>query len=227
MKKIFTLLLLSCLFSLPLFSANGYLRYSIKYSGDNQNNPALLLYFTQAELFFSDDAIVVRNSGGLLASAVGTVIWYRSNPDSLYMISHSSNTINIYKNSISPLKNYRVQKVGSKQKIAGYEGTEYNVSCTDADTTVKWQMWGVTGSAYGKLPFRFNLPELSFVFQDGNYFPLKLVYEQYAHQMRLTVTLTLEEESRKKQDASIFELPSGYKRKHLKPGEKLQINTGG
>lgn len=227
MKKTFTSLLLFCLFSLPLFSANGYLRYSIKYSGPDANNPKLIIYPREIELFLSDNAIVACSGGGVLASMMGTLIWYRSKPDSLYMISHSGSTIYASANSAAILKDFSVQKSGPKQKIAGYEGTEYKVSCTHADSTRKWRMWAVSGPAYAKLPFMSHPQELSFVFQEGNYFPLKLEYEQYTHQMRLTVTLTLEEESRKKQDASIFEFPAGYKRKQVRPGEKMQIGSGG
>jgi len=224
MKKIYTLLLLFCVFSLPLFSANGYLRYSIRYSGPDGNNPRLLIYPTQVELFLSDDAILVRTSGGVLASFFGDLVWYRAKSDSLYRVSHGNSTIFIQSNRKPAVKDFSVQKGKSRSKIAGYEGNEYKVSCTRNDSTIHWRVWSAAEPVPGTLPFSVFPEQLSLVFrQDAQALPLKLEYEEYAQQMHLTVTLTLEEESRKKQDKSIFDLPSDYKRKHTKPGERIQI----
>lgn len=228
MKKIYTLLLLSCLFSLPLFSANGYLRYSIKYSGPDQNNPKVMLYPTQIEVFVSDEAILVRSSGGFLAGMLGNLVWYTSNPDSLYLVSHASSTINIslYKSPLT--KDFTVKKGSTKHKTAGHEGNEYKVSCNYNDSTLHWRVWSATQPVLTKFPFSFHPPQLSLLLQqDIRLLPLKLEYEQHVHEMHLTVTINLEEENNKKQDAGIFELPSNYKRKHLKPGEKARIGSGG
>lgn len=226
MKKTFTSLFLFCLFSLPLFSVNGYLRYSIKYSGPDANNPKVLLNYTQIEFFFSDEAISVRCSGGFLASLLGTSVWYKSKPDSIYQVSHANRTVYVRSYPPSAIRNFTAKKTGKKLNIAGYEGQEYKVTYSEKDSTITQRVWATSSFPYGTLPSLFAGHQLIRMFQQGSPgFPLKMEYEENAHQMQLTVTVTLETENKNKQEKDIFELPKDYVHVVTQPGTPISFGS--
>ncbi|MBL0913734.1 MAG: hypothetical protein IBJ09_15315 [Bacteroidia bacterium] len=230
MKKMYTLLLLSCLFSLPLFSATGYLRYSIGYSGRDAQNYKLMVYPRQIELFFSDEATAIRTSGGLLSSALGTSVWFNSRPDTLYMVSHSNKTIFLYDSPPSDILGFSAKKTGRTLQVAGYEASEYEVSYLTNGNLIKQRVWSSSALRYDNISDMFRpdpLVSLTQLFNRPSLgFPLKVEYEEAKDDMQFTVTITLVEEKWVVPDKNIFVLPAAYTRKLVAPGDPIQLKVG-
>lgn len=232
MKKTVFTLILFCICCLPLLSTNGYLRYSIIYSGRDAKNYKLILYPRQIELFFSDEATAIRLSGGLLSSALGTSVCFKSRPDTLYMVSHSNKTIFMYDTPPPDILGFSAKRTGNTMQVAGYQAYEYLVTYTNNGYLIKQRVW-----ASATLSFRYeNIspmfrpdPLVSFtqlLNRPTLGFPVKFEYEETNNDMQFTVTATLMEEKQKLPDNNIFSLPAAYTRKLVNPGDPVQLKFG-